>query len=313
MRSVVLAICALLCAVLCTEGLARADDNDLTLERLIGPPATPGATPMVTPALRSAYAGLVSELGVALAPRPLQPGDSLGWSGFAANLDVSITQINRSADYWQRGARSVSGQFLPLVGATIRKGIWLPFPSFELAVGGHKLIGSGMFTLEIAAKLALHEGFHDWPIPTIALRVGVAHMFGSPQVSMTILDAGVIISKRFAVRRSLTIDPWVGVGAIVTFSSSQVIDTTPNIDAFRQGPGGPDENANVALPDLDPLPRVRLHAGLRLKVSLFHLTAEAAYVLCNSTGRDCQHDGSIEVVDRSGGQTQLNFAAGIVY
>jgi hypothetical protein len=304
---------AMLWALACAPTLAAADDNDLTLERLIGPPATPGATPAITPALRSAYAGLISELGVALAPRPMQPADSLGWSGFAANLDVSITQINRSADYWQKGVHSVSGPFLPIIGVTVRKGIWLPFPSFELAIGGHKLLGSGMSTLELAAKLALHEGFHGWPIPSIALRVAVAHMFGSPQVSMTVLEAGVLVSKRFAVRHSLTLDPYLGVGAVVTFSSSQVIDTTPNIDAFRQGPNAPDENANVTIPDLDPLPRVRLHAGLRLKVSLFHLTVEAAYVPCNATGRDCQHDGSIDVVDRSGGQAQISFAAGVVY
>jgi hypothetical protein len=297
--------------VLCAR--AEAGDNDLTLERLIGTPRVPGTAPDVTFATRSAYAGLVSELGVLAAPRPLQPADSLGWSGYAAQLEVGATQVNRSADYWQRGARAVSGIMLPTIGATFRKGIWLPFPSFELAFGGHKIIGSDMFTLELAAKLAMHEGFHSWPIPSIAVRIAVAQLLGAPQVGVTVLDTGVLVSKRFPVRGTLQIDPFVGVAALVTFSSSREIDTTPNVDAYRQGPMGTDENANVRLPDLDPLPRVRLHAGLRLRVSLLAFTVEGAYVLCNSTGRDCQRDGSAEVVDRSGGQGQLNVGLGIVY
>jgi hypothetical protein len=306
------AVAALLSMVSASPA-AGADDNDLTLERLIGPPSMPGGSPVISTALRSAYAGLVSELGVVLAPRPLQPADSLGWSGFAADVDFSLTQVNRSADYWQRGAQSVSGPFLPIVGATVRKGIWLPFPSFELAVGGHKLIGSGMFTLELAAKLALHEGFHGWAVPSIALRVAVAHLFGSPELALTMLETGLLVSKRFPIRGGVQLDPFLGVAALITFTTSQVIDTTPNVDAFRQGAMAPDENANVTLPDLDPLPRVRLHAGLRLKASLFQLTAEVAYVLCNATGRDCRHDGSVEVVDRSGGQTQISLAAGVLY
>src|SRR5262245_44998663 len=79
---------------------AQAGDNDLTLERLIGTPRVAGTAPEVTVATRSAYAGLVSELGVLAAPRPLQPADSLGWSGYAAQLEVGATQVNRDADFW---------------------------------------------------------------------------------------------------------------------------------------------------------------------------------------------------------------------
>ncbi len=293
---------------------ARAGDVDLTLERLIGPPPMAGAAPVVGNATRSAYAGLVSELGVALSPRALQPADSLGWSGFAASFDASFTQVSRDADYWRLGARNLTTTVLPLVGATIRKGLWLGAPSLELSLGGHRLIGSDMATLEVGAKLAIHEGFHGWAIPSIAVRVAVAHLFGSPQVALTVLEAGVLVSKRFAVRGALQLDPFVGLGALVVFSSSQVIDTTPEVDAYRQKPlGAPDENANVTLPDLDPLPRLRVHGGLRLKVSLFQLTVEGAFVPCNGTGRDCQHDGAVAVVDRSGGQAQASLSLGVVY
>lgn len=299
--------------VLLGVGVAHADDNDLTLERLIGRPSMPGRAPDITPALRSAYAGLVSELAVVLAPHAAQPADSLGWSGFAVSVDANLTQVSQSADYWQRGAANLGTPFLSTIGATIRKGLWLPFPSFEVSVGGKKIIGSSMFGLELAAKLALHEGYHRWAIPSIALRVAVAHLFGAPQLTLTVLDAGLLVSKRFAVRGSVTIEPFISVGVIVAFATSRVIDTTPDIDAFRQGAVSPDENANVTLPDPGALPRVRFNAGLRLKASLFQLTAEGGYVLCNATGRDCGAGGTTEVVDRSGGQGQLTLTAGIVY
>jgi hypothetical protein len=292
---------------------AWADDHDLTLERLIGRPTTPGKSPEITTALRSAYTGLVSELGVVIAPRAPQPADSLGWSGFAVSIDANLTQVNRDADYWQKGVANLTSPVLSTIGATIRKGLWLPFPSFEVSIGGKKILDSGMFGLELGVKLALHEGYHRWPIPSIALRLGVSHLFGATQLSMTVLDTGILVSKRFPVRGSVTLDPFIGVGVILIFAQSHVVDTTPDIDAYRQGAVSPDENANVTLPDPDMLPRVRLHGGLRLKASLFQLTAEGAYVLCNATGRNCAQGGTTEVVDRSGGQGQLTLTAGIVY
>lgn len=315
-RKLALSLCAAACsmALVCgPAGLARADDNDLTLERLIGRPAMPGTTPVITPATRSAYTGLVSELGVVMAPRALEPSDTTGWSGFAVALDTGFTQISRDADFWQRGVRAVSSPLLTTIGASFKKGLWLPFPSLELGFGGKKLIDSGMFALDFSAKLAVHEGFHRWPIPSIALRVAVAQVFGAPQLALTVLDAGLLVSKRFAVGGALQLDPYVGVDAIVSFATSQVVDTTPEIDAYRQGPNAPDANANVTLPDPGTLPRVRIHAGLRLRVSLFQATIEGSYVLCNATGRGCGQGGDVEVVDRSGGQAQLGVSLGVVY
>jgi hypothetical protein len=100
---------------------------------------------------------------------------------------------------------------------------------------------------------------------------------------------------------------------IVTFVQSQVVDTTPDIDAFHQGTSAPDVNSNITLPDPGALPRVRFNAGLRIKASLFQLTAEAGYVLCNATGHACAEGGDSEVVDRSGGQAQVSLSAGLVY
>ena len=304
---------ALLAALVLASGEARADDNDLTLERLIGHPALPGTAPTVTTATRSRYVGFVSQLGVVLAPRLVQPADSLGWSGFAVDFDASVTQIDRDADTWQRGVVRVRSAYLPVIGATVRKGLWLGAPQLELSFGGHHLSDSGLHTLELGAKLALHEGFHGWPVPSVAVRVAVAQLFGTPELGMTVLDAGLVVSKRFAVRGTLQLDPYVGADVLVIFARSRVIDTTPDVDAYQQQPTPVDESGNVTLADPGNLPRVRLQAGLRMRLSLFAITAEVAYALCNGTGRRCDRDGDTHVVDRSRGQLQVNLGAGLAY
>ena len=45
-----------------------------------------------------------------------------------------------------------------------RKGIWLPLPGFEIGAGATKIIDSNMYAVQAYAKLALHEGFHDWEL-----------------------------------------------------------------------------------------------------------------------------------------------------
>ncbi|MEO6954972.1 MAG: hypothetical protein ABI321_24445 [Polyangia bacterium] len=294
-------------------GSARADDNDLTLETLIGHPALPGTAPTITTATRSRYVGLVSQLGVALAPRLVQPADSLGWSGFAVDFDASATQIDRDADYWQRGVQRVRGAYLSVIGATVRKGLWLGAPQLEMSFGGHHLSNSRMYTLELGAKLALHEGFCGWHVPSIAARVAVAQLFGSPELGLTVLDAGLVVSKRFAIAGTLQLDPYLGADLLVIFARSRVIDTTPEVDAYEQQPNAVDESANVTLPNPGNLPRVRVQAGMRMRLSLFAVTVEAAYALCNGTGRSCDRGGDSHVVDRSRGQLQINLGAGLVY
>ena len=294
-------------------GTARADDDDLTLETLIGHPALPGSAPTITVATRSRYASLVSQLGVALAPRLVQPADSLGWSGFALDFDASATQIDRGSDYWQSGVARARGAYLAVVGATVRKGLWLGAPQLEVSFGGHHLSHSRMYTVELGAKLALHEGFHGWRVPSIAARLAVAQLLGSAELGLTILDAGLVVSKRFAIAGTLQLDPYVGADVLVLFARSRVIDTTPDVDAYQQQPNPVDESASVSLPGPGPLPRVRVQAGLRFRLSLFAITVQAAYALCNDSGRHCGRDGDTRVVDRSRGQLQLDLGAGLVY
>jgi hypothetical protein len=308
MRALVLrAVVAL--AVLVGASSARADKNDLTLERLIGPPSMPGViNDPSSIAVQTQFRSLMSELGVVMAPHLLSPADTLGWSGFQLSFEPAFTQISDKADYWRLGVRNVSGGFLPTLTVMARKGLWLPFPAVEMGVGGTYLLDSQMYALQVYMKIGIHEGYHRFPLPSIGVRGAVSHIFGASQVDMTIVSVDASISKSFGIAGTLKLDPYFGGNALLNITRSQVIDTTPMIDAYRQGPGSLDLNANTTFPDPDTIVRWRIFVGLRLVYWKIALTAEFNYTLCNDSGSNCTRANPTKITDRSDGQSQVTFS-----
>jgi hypothetical protein len=294
---------------------ARADRNDLTLERLLGPPKTPGAFNDPDLATQTEYRSLMSELGVVMAPTLLSPADSLGWSGFQFDLASSFTQISNQSDYWKKGVADVSSSWLSTVSVLARKGIWAPLPSFEIGAGGTALTDSGIFALQAYAKLALHEGYHGWAMPSMALRAAVSRLVGTTQVDMTVISTDATLSKSFGLGGTMRLDPYLGANLLVTIVRSQVIDTTPNIDAYKQYPSTVDLNSNTTFPDAagDNILRWRMFAGFRLVYSVVSLSAEFSYAFCNDTANSCGKNDLTKLMDRSNGQVQLSLAGGLIF
>ena len=88
---------------------------------------------------KSNFRSLMSELGVVLAPRIPMPADTLGFAGFQVSGELGITGINAKRSYWN-GVNAVSPSNPTLsrpdgmqttVGMFLRKGFWLPVPTFE--------------------------------------------------------------------------------------------------------------------------------------------------------------------------------------
>lgn len=313
MRALTVGLCVLAAAML-TASTARADRNDLTLQRIIGPPAVPGMFNDPTdPTRQSMYKSLMSELGVVIAPRFLTPADTLGYSGFQLAFETSFTQISNTQDFWQKGAEKVSGGFLPTISVMARKGIWLPLPGFEIGAGATKVIDSSMYAVQGYAKLALHEGFHDWAIPSLSLRGAVSHLLGSPQVDLTVVSIDATVSKSFGIAGTVTLDPYVGAGTLLGIVRGQVIDTTPGVDAFADGPNSNDINANTTFPDPDTIVRWRIYAGFRLVYAFLAFTGEFVYTFCNDTAGNCNKMDPTQITDRSGGQAQINFSGSFVF
>jgi len=305
----------LLGLVALTFGTARADRNDLTLERMVGPPGLPGTfnDPNNNMPLQSRYRSLLSELGVVMAPIFLSPSDTLGYSGFHLSFDTTFTSISNKADFWKQGVQDVSSSFLPTITVMARKGLWAPTPSFELGAGGTYLVDSNIFSLIAYAKLGIHEGFHKLPVPSIALRAAVSRLFGTSQVDLTVVSTDLSVSKSFGVGGTVKLDPYLGANLLIMIARSQVIDTTPAVDAYRQGPMGVDLNSNTTFPTQDDILRWRLFLGMRLVYSLLAVSAEYAITFCNNAATDCAPDDPSRIVDRSDHQHQLSLSIGLIY
>lgn len=273
--------------------------NDLALECLIGKRAAGESS---SPSLReqSNYRSLISELSAVMAVPVLAPADTVGYTGFHFSLDTTVTSISRNAEFWSgvpdngdrtgAGVRRATGDFLPVLSIMLRKGMWLPLPplpSVELGVGASNLLNSGIYGLNGYVKLALHEGYHNKWVPSIALRGAASRIAGASQVDLTLLNADALISKAFGVAGTMTLQPYLGGGVQFSIVRSQVIDTAPTEDLYR-GPPPPAPpltdaqrvaalDRKIIFPTQDNIFRWRAFAGLEADYAILAVNASFSY------------------------------------
>ncbi len=342
-------------AVLVLAGnAAHAGQNDLSLlglcdQRSPGPGVLNGPVPECSWVKRQPGSGrvesialdadaearfrsLMSELAVVMAPRLVVPADTLGFSGFQVSGEVGVTRISRDQAFWN-GVEGVSSSnaaatrpspWLTTVGVFVRKGLWLPLPAFEVGTGVVHLIDSQMLAWQGYAKLALHEGFHDWPIPSFAVRVSGSHVTGTDQVRMNIGGVDLLVSKSFGVMGTVRMEPFAGWSSLFIGAKSGVIDATPSCDAFAtkmakgttplgdycaEAQRGTDNDllANFRFPDQDLITRHRFFGGVKVKFATVFLTAQ--YDLSPS-GRSRDQKKPNGALDASGQQDSVSLSGG---
>ena len=276
------------------------------------------------------FRALASELGVVLAPRLGEPSDTLGFGGFHFSADVAFTSINNNADYW-RALESSSGNIgdnhggstMSSTGVFVKKGIWLPLPSFEIGLGAVNLGQSQMWASQGYVKFALHEGYHDLPLPSVAVRGAASRMMGSDQIDLTVASVDVSASKEFGVAGTFQATPYGGFNWLIIVPRSEVIDKTPDIDV-RNDPM--DAGSNFVFKDQDDIYRSRFFLGTRLKYHIFTLTLEAAFALAGDstddtpgTDLDCRNvdpnspTSACDAVDLSGNQSTFTTSLGLEF
>lgn len=284
---------AIALALAALPGLASADDNDLVLSRL-GTVINDGAGEPVDvvgdPVL---FRSLASELGVILAPRLVEPADTLGFSGFQFAADVAFTTISRTEPFWRALESSPDPDAVDSIehgsatkatlGMFVRKGIWLPLPSFEVGAGVIHLLDSEMWAAQMYAKFALHEGYHKFPLPSVAVRAGVSRLMGTDQLDLTVPSLDVSISKHIGVAGTFNIAPFVGWNWLLVVARSEVIDKTPTVD-IRDDPT--DANMSFTFPDQDTILRNRIFGGFKLNYYVFALAFEANFALAGGSTDD---------------------------
>lgn len=264
-----------------TASPAQADKNDLVLARLADNTTSPGRVIPDSASFRS----LVSELGVAMAPRTSTPADTIGWSGLELATDYAFSTINNADAYWcateeSTGCTEKGSSSLGTFGVFVRKGIALPLPSLEISAGATHLTGSRLWTVQMGARLAILEGFHGWSIPSVAMRFGAGRLMGTTELDLTTISTDLTISKTFAIADTVRLSPWAGWNVLWIIPRSGVIDKTPEIDASVM----PDDlTQNFTFPDQDTIVRQRLFIGAKLRYGVLAFSFEASFAFAGFT------------------------------
>jgi hypothetical protein len=283
---------------------------------------------------RQDFRSLMSELGVVLAPRIPMVADTAGFGGFQLSAELGLTEISNHQSFWN-GVEAVSANnpsqgprpdpMLTTVGAFVRKGIWLPVPTIELGFGAVHLLDSQVLAWQSYAKFAVHEGFHDWPVPSFAVRGAVSYVTGTDQINMTVTSLDLLISKRFGLLKTARLEPFVGWSLISIFAHSRTLDATPSCDATQiaaaplgSNPGNlycsssqtgttNDFNANFRFPGQNAITRYRLFLGFKIKFAVAFFAAQYEAYFAGST-----RDGSaFSARDQSGTQNALSLSTGL--
>lgn len=264
----------------------------------------------------AAFAKLVAQYGVAIAPTAMHSARTTGYGGFQLAIEGAYTTIDSKADYWINGTEgpqdpstknySVRNKqpapVMQLYTFKIRKGF--PF-GLELTGNFGWLSQTSIYTLGADVRWSLFEGFRTG-IPAIfpELSVGgsVRTITGTDQMQLTVAAVDGQISKPIPIAGTVVLTPWIGYQFLRIFGDSGLIDTTPNTDAVTlcgyggtNTPATPDPTKSGA--DGQPicnkgssadfnnttvfnpvrLNRHRIVAGLQLRVQMVMLGTQFSY------------------------------------
>lgn len=269
----------------------------------------------------AAFRSLSSELGTIIAPKIVDPADSLGLSGFSVSADVSINTLSGNQNYWDAPTRGGADGAAPSIQIMGRKGLW---PGIEVGAGATHVFDSQMWALAGYGKIAIHEGFHHLPIPSIALRASFSRLLGAKDFNMTTAAPAITVSHLFGLGKTFSLTPYVGYEALVILSRSQVINANPSCDVFPDAYNESDEACMLPTEDgtgtiVDPasefvfedggaIIRHRPHVGARIIFSVIRIGLEAMFVPGGKT------EGTVNgetVVDGSGLQQQYTVSLGL--
>ena len=250
----------------------------------------------------AAFRSVASELGVLLAPKPVDPADSLGLSGFAISGSFSINTISNDADFWKDVTAKSPNKTANTLQITGRKGL---YPGIEVGAGATHLFDSRMWTVSGYGKVALHEGFHHLPIPSIALRGMFSRLVGAKDMNMTTASGDISISHVFGIGKTFSITPYLGYQALFILARSHVLDITPGTDEYLEGSSGPNE---FIFRDAGAILRHRPFLGARFIFSVLRFGVEAMFTPGGGRAGDLN---GVAIKDSSGLQQQYTFSLGL--
>ncbi len=206
----------------------------------------------------AAFTNMISELGFAIAPTAFYPARTTGVGGFQISIEASYTGIyaDRSVaadgggrmQYWHLGTRGPQDQntkqysiinsspdnVLQVYALKARKGLPL---GFELAGSFGFVSNTTLWTFGGDIRWSMLEGFRTGALgylPDISLGGGVRTVTGTSRFYLTTLGIDVRASKPITLADSAQLIPSLGFQRLIIFGDSNVVDSTPNVDAAAQ-------------------------------------------------------------------------------
>jgi hypothetical protein len=199
-----------------------------------------------------AWANMMGELGMAIAPPAFHPARTTGLGGFALSFQASYTHINANAvdqtntQYWHQGTEgpvdpnnhkfsvvnTSPDSILQLYTLNARKG--LPF-GFEINGSLGYIANTSLWVGGADIHWSILEGFRTGILgylPDVAIGTGVRTVGGSPKFYLTTVGIDGEVSKPFTLADSAVLTPYVGVQRVIIFANSSVVDLTPNVDSL---------------------------------------------------------------------------------
>ena len=103
--------------------------------------------------------------------------------------------------------------------------MWFPLPSFEVGVGAVHLVDSTHLdrpALREARRCI--EGYHDLPLPSLAVRGAVSRMMNQRELDLTVASLDITVSKHVGIGGTWRFDPFAGWDLLMIVPRSEVID-----------------------------------------------------------------------------------------
>ncbi len=228
------------------------------MPNLVPTPAGGGTIPAFPcrPA-NAAWANMMAELGMAIAPPAFHPARTTGLSGFALSFEANLTHINADASvtnpdgskmqYWHAGTQGsvdpntkaysvVNNQpdsILQVYSLKARKGLAYGFEiTGALGYVANTSLWVGGGDIHWALLEGYRTGFLGY-MPDVAIGSGVRTLGGSPKFFLTTVGIDAQVSKPFTLADSAVLTPYVGGQRVIIFADSTVVNLVPTVDPLQ--------------------------------------------------------------------------------
>lgn len=234
---------------------AQAQRMSLALSRLSTPndPAAPCVENATHCADNDAWQSVMTQLTGALIPPLVEPARTRGPRSFYLGVETMLTGIESTSDYWQRATEGDAGtvdrnRSVDSIFAWTRLSLRKPLPfGFEIGTSAGYLVNTDYFTLGLEIRWALLEGWtgRDWWVPDLAIRGAVQTLVGDAQFNATVVAIDATLSNSFVLGDALELSPYIAGQINWVFADSELVDLTPERDAFAECDPEPNNPSGV--------------------------------------------------------------------